>query len=292
FPIDPNSASKERLTELPGVGPALADRIIDGRTYDTLDDLQRVSGIGPSFLDRLKPMLTLSESKQAEVSEGPEPSESLPEVEAPEMDMAIEADEDAIPEPITEATSDEEVSAEYPTEAEPEGDKTAEPEQEGPSDDLALQSGEVLESEPQPEELSAPVEELEEVEEVDEVEKVETKTADKAPVPPPEPTHRAPSCGSTLLTVLAVSVFSILLAVIISLGIMAALNAGQLQFVRFQQYNEMSLQISSLEEGVRLLQDDVDNLRKRVDNLEALGDRVNSVETSVQDLESDLAQSK
>jgi competence protein ComEA len=54
--IDVNRASAERLAELPGIGPTLAARIVEARrrsAFRTLDDLTRVSGIGPSTVSRL-----------------------------------------------------------------------------------------------------------------------------------------------------------------------------------------------------------------------------------------------
>jgi len=53
-PVDVNHASAEELASLPGVGPAVAGRIVEGRPYETVDDLQRVSGIGPVKLERLR----------------------------------------------------------------------------------------------------------------------------------------------------------------------------------------------------------------------------------------------
>lgn len=58
-PVDVNTASPAELDRLPGVGPALAQRIVDGRPYASLEDLGRVSGVGMAMLERLAPRVTL-----------------------------------------------------------------------------------------------------------------------------------------------------------------------------------------------------------------------------------------
>jgi competence protein ComEA len=55
--LDLNTASVEELTSLPGVGPALAKRIIKGRPYQNPNDLLKVKGIGKTTLEKLRPFL-------------------------------------------------------------------------------------------------------------------------------------------------------------------------------------------------------------------------------------------
>ncbi len=56
--VNINTASAEALTTLPGIGPVKADAIIANRPYDSVDDLERVTGIGPSTVEKLTPLVT------------------------------------------------------------------------------------------------------------------------------------------------------------------------------------------------------------------------------------------
>ena len=63
LPLDLNRATAEDLAAIPGVGPALAQRIVDYRQahgpFKKIEDLMEVSGIGPQNLEKLKPSLGL-----------------------------------------------------------------------------------------------------------------------------------------------------------------------------------------------------------------------------------------
>jgi competence protein ComEC len=56
--VNVNTATEDQLKELPGVGPALARRIIAGRPYRTVNDLIEVEGIGEKKLAELRPRVT------------------------------------------------------------------------------------------------------------------------------------------------------------------------------------------------------------------------------------------
>ncbi|WP_258932975.1 ComEA family DNA-binding protein [Nesterenkonia pannonica] len=56
-PINLNTADAATLEELTGIGPALAERIISHRessgAFESLEDVGRVSGIGPAILENI-----------------------------------------------------------------------------------------------------------------------------------------------------------------------------------------------------------------------------------------------
>jgi competence ComEA-like helix-hairpin-helix protein len=64
--IDVNVASAGELDRLPGIGPALASRIVADREangpFGSVEALQRVRGIGPALAARLAPHVTFSRS--------------------------------------------------------------------------------------------------------------------------------------------------------------------------------------------------------------------------------------
>jgi competence ComEA-like helix-hairpin-helix protein len=63
FPINVNTADYETLQLIKGVGPTIAQNIIDYRNtygpFQTIDELDNVSYIGPATLDEMRPYITL-----------------------------------------------------------------------------------------------------------------------------------------------------------------------------------------------------------------------------------------
>ena len=57
-----NAASSEQLQTLPGVGPAIAARIIEYREqtpFQALEDIQNVKGIGEKMFEKIKEQICL-----------------------------------------------------------------------------------------------------------------------------------------------------------------------------------------------------------------------------------------
>ena len=57
--ISLNTASKSELETLPGIGPAYAQRIIENRPYQAIEDLLNVSGIGQKKFEKIKEKISV-----------------------------------------------------------------------------------------------------------------------------------------------------------------------------------------------------------------------------------------
>lgn len=66
-PLDLNAAAEEELTALPGIGEALARRIVEYREangpFESVEELTEVSGIGPAKLAALEGLVTVEDTE-------------------------------------------------------------------------------------------------------------------------------------------------------------------------------------------------------------------------------------
>ena len=69
-PLNLNVATAAELERLPGVGPAMAARIVEYRQkngpFKKIEDLMNVKGIGEKTFLNLKPMITVTPAKATE----------------------------------------------------------------------------------------------------------------------------------------------------------------------------------------------------------------------------------
>lgn len=61
--IDINEADAEKLTELPGIGKAIAERIVDYREeygkFENIEEIMEVDGIGEGKFEKIKELITV-----------------------------------------------------------------------------------------------------------------------------------------------------------------------------------------------------------------------------------------
>lgn len=73
--VDLNRATVEELESLPGIGPALARRVVAHRQsagkFQSVEDLRQVKGIGQKTLDRVRPLVTVAPSRGQGTTEKP-----------------------------------------------------------------------------------------------------------------------------------------------------------------------------------------------------------------------------
>ncbi len=73
--IDINSASKDQLMTLPGIGDVTAQKIIDNRPYNAKNDLVRKKIVGQKEYDKIKDQVIAHHAKSASASTKSEKSE-------------------------------------------------------------------------------------------------------------------------------------------------------------------------------------------------------------------------
>ena len=69
-PVNLNTATVDQLATIPGVGPRMAERIIDYRQknggFKKVEDLMNVSGVGEKSFLKMKPLITVTVPKASQ----------------------------------------------------------------------------------------------------------------------------------------------------------------------------------------------------------------------------------
>lgn len=62
-PLDINTATTEQLTELPGIGPVIAAKVVEYRTatpFTSPEQIMEVKGIGPAKFEAIKALISVT----------------------------------------------------------------------------------------------------------------------------------------------------------------------------------------------------------------------------------------
>jgi len=249
--VDLNTADIDQLQTLPGIGSTMAERIIAARPFSAIEDLQRVSGIGQVAIDRWRPFISPIEVERETPQEASLVAESTSEAE-PSLEGEPVVDEEMEVEILPEDEIEE-----LPTEPETETEEAVETPSEEP----------LMEKE-KPQEI--PV----------------TPVLQAAPA---EPKTKTFTRGQVGWLVFWSSLFTFLLAIAVSMGLLALINGG-LQYANPAQVNTVRRQVDGLNAQTETLGQDIAGVRTRIDKLEGLSGRVGEVEKATDQLRSDFAE--
>lgn len=77
-PVNINTATSEELQQVPGIGPATAQKILQMRKsygpFKSVDDLLAIRGLGQKRLDKMRKYLTVGIAAQSKKSLNPTPN--------------------------------------------------------------------------------------------------------------------------------------------------------------------------------------------------------------------------
>jgi competence protein ComEA len=250
--VEVNRATVEELTAVPGIGPALAERIVAARPFTSLEDLTRVSGIGPTSLEKIRPFLKIDFAAAPEAEEPASTPDELVSAAAADQQPA-EAEL-----PLPESPSPEAPPVEAESVQIEEGKAQTESQEAAPADA----------------ETPAPVE------------------SQPASAPPPaaqtlKSGEKWARREDLLWTGVGVAILTLILSLIFTLGTLALINQT-LTYAPAAEAQALSARLDALNNRIRLLEGDVDNLRSRVQTIEALGGRVTTLERGQQSLSEEL----
>src|SRR5260370_3464648 len=85
-PVNINTATSEEFQQVPGIGPATAEKILRMRksygAFKSVDDLLAIRGLGPKRLEKMRKYLTVGKPAATKPA-APPPAKSPPPVEDP-----------------------------------------------------------------------------------------------------------------------------------------------------------------------------------------------------------------
>jgi competence ComEA-like helix-hairpin-helix protein len=272
-PVDINTASLDELASIPGIGPAIAARILSRRPYQTVDELTSIPGIGETALNKIRHYLIPLSSENGQSASHEDHLDEAQDDEPPLESQLYETEVIALPAPgqvellDTNKTTDEDQGEQSLEAVELTSEKDDEPHVLLAEEELAAKEEQTLA--PKAEQISEPAVVIPKYEPVSKEQPRYASRADAFWI----------SFGSSFL--------AFLLAIGLTLGALALINNG-LRYVSPTQLGSVSRQVEGLNTQASILQQDLEGLRTRVDNLEGLSGRVSTIEQTTEQLRNDL----
>jgi len=253
--VDINLATHEELESVPGIGPKLAGRIRTARPFESIDDLQRVSGIGATLLDQLRPHLRFT-------------PQDRPVFEKPALL------------PVTEISEEETLD---PTKAE--FVETAhEPAVKSNLPEITMVIEETS-TQPQPEQVPETAADLE----PKGVPLPDSFKDEQPTLPPPaKPAEKKPiTRGEVIWIGAALAILVLVLSFIFNLGVLTLLN-GTLNFASASTVRTLIADSETLATRVQVLEGDIEILQNRLNTIEGFSGRITTLERNYENLRGDL----
>ena len=256
--VDINTASAEELTTISGIGPELAERIIAARPFGSVENLVNVPGIGAVLLKRIKPELKVEEESLYDLG-----GESLVVGTVDEEDIYEEVDPFELEKELAEKGEVEDAQAVPVDEKIDVSTRQAVPIGKPVSRDEEVRPHKVQNDE------RALLRVLEPARTMGDKLRSDVKKQD------------------SLIMAISIGIAVLLLSLILSLGILAAINRG-LAYVPARDFSTLQTQTDSLAREAEALRQDVDAIQKRLDTLGTLSGRVTDLENEVTALKQEL----
>ncbi len=285
-----NTASREELVALPGIGPSLAARIEAQRPYLTEEDLLEVNGIGEAALARIRPMLAFN--NLAVVSQPVPAGEREAQGGADEVghEPKLLTSRGADMEEMEEAHLNKGISGVAP------GDQTSgEVDAAMPADELAAarlepdlpgvanQERPVYHSEPDSEDAQVITDPGVPMQKPLQQTPASVPALTKTPSP-------APFNRSSMLWLLAGTSFASVIAAVLATLLVLVLVNGTLRIDRHEGILALNSQVQTLAADLEVLEGNLNTAQEKLAALEGLSGRMTLVESGIESIQGQVDQ--